>query len=692
MQYTILLPILLAIFCLSCGKSNVTTQVNANQFTEITIDNAFGKPLRFVAPSEKLGTIGFERNGDTLWATGKPEVLKEKEAMILRWEIGPDTMICRISEADTDKRILLSVTSENKPSQWFLNVEATDKEFFTGVFERVVDGHQDESWKPGLTTALNLRGERAEVHLTPTNSAYAPFYLSSENYGFYVQGTWPGIIDFGKQTSNVVQIAWEGPTFGFTIYTAPNPAGIVQKHALESGPSIVPPRWAYGQWRWRDEHKNLKTYYDETPVSAPYNSALVEDVLMMQTYGIPFTAIWIDRPWGTGRRGYDDFLWDTKRFPEPEKMIAWLNAKNIELMLWLAPWVIGSIADEAVEKGYSMVSLFWEDSTQVQIDFSNPEAVRWWQEKGPAKLAKMGIKGFKLDRADGEMLCDSLHLIAASGKSYRENYNDYPRQYVKATYDAVKPILGDNFVLFPRAQYDGCSRYGVMWAGDTHGSEWGLRSAIIGMLRCSVMGYPLWGSDTGGYWGEFSRETCMRWLAFSCFSPLMEVGPTLDEGLWNSGDTPNYDPELLATWRMYSIVRENLIDYIQQLANEANQTGMPVGRPLFLHYPEQPEAWSDWQTYLLGPDILVSALWEKGTTRHKLYLPKGETWVDAWDKTKHYEGGQQIEVETPLHKIPIFVRKGATIDLGDLNALYSESLIITQKKPDLRKLEENEVW
>jgi alpha-glucosidase (family GH31 glycosyl hydrolase) len=51
-----------------------------------------------------------------------------------------------------------------------------------------------------------------------------------------------------------------------------------------------------------------------------------------------------------------------------------------------------------------------------------------------------------------------------------------------------------------------------------------------------------------------------------------------------------------------------------------------------------------------------------------------------------------MEVETPLHKIPLFIREGSEIDLGDLNTLYEESLKKVTQVPDLSKLEEDEGW
>ncbi len=680
--------------CTGTGKIDISLS-SENEFPVISISNPSGKDVIINGVSRDTGSIGFQKDGVTTWIKGMPSRQSIAGGESFIWEINTGTKVrLQVAKDNDDLNLKLSLLKEDSQAadKWYINFKAGEDEYFTGLMERVVDGRQNLSWQDGIETAMNLRGENVEMKLKPTVSAYAPFYISSSGYGFFVRGTWPGVFDMCKELPDIIQVSFEGPEFNFKLYLGTSVKEIVRKHALESGPSFVPPHWAYGPWRWRDEHFNKRKYYDSTEVKAPFNTDLVEDVLMMQAYDIPFTAYWIDRPWCPGVRGFDDYIFDTLRFPEPEKMIKWLNDKGIELMIWIAPFVMGNMADYAEENGYHLISKPWWRSRQVLMDFTNPEACKWWAENGPGKLAAMGIKGFKLDRADGEKLADSIHLKTYTGTSYRQNYNDYPRQYVKAAYDAVKPVLGNDFILFPRAQYTGSAKYGGMWAGDTNGKQEGLRSAIIAMLRCAIMGYPIWGSDIGGYWGEFSHETCKRWLAFGCFSPLMETGPTNNRGFWSNPQEPYYDTELIAIWRLYSKIRVKLVPYVQSLAQEASETGMPVARPLFLDYPDQAEAWDDWQTYMFGPDILVSAIWETGKVKHKLYLPSGQEWIDAWDTEKVLAGGEYIEVNTPVHKMPIFIRKGSDINLGNLNELYSESLEIASEKPDIAELERKEEW
>ncbi|WP_159518438.1 TIM-barrel domain-containing protein [Sunxiuqinia indica] len=668
------------------------SSVGSDSYTELQILNPYGSELKFAA-SGNSGAIGYQLDNTIFWIKGTPEINSvsstEKD---YQWENDGKEIILHVVEKEKEIELTLKLEgSESQPSAWILNLTPDSDEYFTGAFERVVDGKQTESWAEGIATGLNLRGEKVDVKLKPTVSAYAPFYISSGNYSFFARGTWPGVIDFCKTNSDLVTISFEGPEFAFSLMMDENPAELVKRHALETGPSFVPPRWVFGPWRWRDEHVNRSKYVDGSTVDAPYNSELVEDVLMMDAYDIPMTAYWIDRPWGPGVRGFDDYLIDEERLPQFEEMIQWLNKKEIEVMLWIGPFVMGDMADEAKERGFNLESKQWKNSRQVLMDFTNEEAVKWWGENGPGKLAKMGVKGFKLDRADGEKLTDSLHLKTSIGRTYRENFNDYPRQYVKATYEAVKPILGDDFVLFPRAQYTGSAKYGAMWAGDTGNPQEGLRAAIIGMQRCAVMGYPNWGSDTGGYPKRMEREATMRWMGFSCFSPIMEVGPTNNLGFWAMDYEPSFDHELLAIWRFYSKLRMSLIDYVYNYSKIASETGMPIARPMFLEYPNQPESWNDWTTYMLGDDLLVSAVWENGQTKKLVYLPTGETWVDLWTN-QEFEGGQSVEVDAPLYQIPIFLRKGSKLKLPNFNTLYQESVEMTSKEYKMSGLEAREEW
>lgn len=575
---------------------------------------------------------------------------------------------------------------------WGFSIEAGRDEYFTGLMERTVDGPQQASWAPGIKPAMNLRGQKVDMLLKPTTSVYAPFYLSSRGYGLFVKTDWPGKYDFCATDPRQVKVSFEGPSLAFKIYTSANPAALVQAHALDAGPPILPPKWMFMPWRWRDEHKMRTSYYDGTPFTGPFNTEVMEDVLMMKAYGIPCGVYWIDRPWAKGKNGYDDFEIDPERLPNFAPSVKWLGEQDAKMVLWIGPFYQGEMEATALKNKWNLPGQEPQRNNYPLADFSNPAAKKYWQD-GVAKLLKLGVAGFKLDRGE-EGIPDDGPFKIHDGRSLREQRNNYPVMYLKATYDVAREHRGDDFVLLPRAAYTGSSPLGVFWGGDVGGVNEGLRASIIGVQRAAVMGYPNWGSDTCGYGrATMEQELCMRWLAFSCFTPIMEVGPTKNLGFWNMLREPKYDTNIIATWRLYARLHQRLVDYGHAHAVEAAKSGMPIVRPLFLADPKAPQAWENWWTYLYGRDLLVSPIWAKGQNTQEVYLPAGEKWSDAWNPEKIYPGGRTITVKVEPHQIPIFIRVGGAVELGDLNQEWVESLAIAAKRPDLAALEaEVKAW
>ena len=586
----------------------------------------------------------------------------------------------------TSYTLRLSADPSTDIVRWGLAMAAGPDEYYTGLMERVVDGPQQASWAPGITAAMNLRGQRVDMIVKPTTSVYAPFYLSSRGYGVFVKGTWPGHFDFCVAAPDRVNIDFEGPSFEMKVYVDATPAAIVKAHAMDAGPPVMPPKWMLTPWRWRDEHSQLATYYDGTPVTGPFNSQAMEDVLMMKAFGIPNGVYWVDRPWGPGRLGYDDFEIDPVRLPRFADMVKWLNGQKTQMMLWIAPFFQGQMERDALAKGYTLAGQPPQRNNYPLADLTNPAARAFWQD-GFSKLLKLGVTSFKLDRGE-EDIPESGPYRVFDGRSIREQRNDYPAMFIKAAYEVGKKYRGDDFLMMPRGAYTGSSRYGAFWGGDIGGTQEGLRASIVAVQRSAVMGYPFWGSDTCGYNQQLmEQEVCARWLAFSAFTPIMEVGPTRNLAFWSLPRDPSYDDVLIASWRLYARLHERLIDYGYRFVKEASVTGMPVVRPLFLVEPGAPQAWTDWTTYLYGTDIVVSPIWEKGRREATVYLPSGSRWRDAWRKDAVYDGGRSVTVAAGVYQIPLFVREGSGLDLGDLNREWEDAMAAAKQRPDLKALD-----
>jgi alpha-D-xyloside xylohydrolase len=604
-------------------------------------------------------------------------------------------------QARKDFAVRFSAEPADGITKWGFAIDARPEEYFTGVMERVVDGPQQGSWRRGIKEAMNLRGQKVEMLMKATTAVYAPFYVSSQGYGVFMQTDWPGLYDFAASDPRHVLIAFEGPELKFKVYTAATPAEVVQGHALDAGPPFLPPKWMFSPWRWRDENTQRTTYYDGTPVTGPFNSEFMEDILMMRAYGIPCGIYWVDRPWGPGRLGYDDFEIDAQRLPNFQASIKWLEEQHIKTVLWIGVFLQGKMEKEGQAKGYTLAGQQPPKSQQNYpvVDLSNPAAKAFWQA-GVEKLLKLGVAGFKLDRADEDMPEDGP-FKRFDGKSIRENLNPYVAMYAQAVAEVARKYRGNDFVAMPRAAFTGSAPVSVFWGGDIGGTPEGLRAEIIAVQRAAVMGYPNWGSDTCGY-NEQScdRDMCARWLAFSCFTPIMEIGPTKNVAFWNypadgSPDAkPVYDVNLIATWRLYARLHERLADYGYAQAKEATRSGMPIVRPLWLIEPQTPAAWNNWLTYAYGPDLIVSPIWEKGRREQEVYLPAGAKWRDAWSH-QTFDGGQTISVKAELHQMPLFVREGAAVAdaIGDLNREWADSLTIARAPPDLKRLDaEVKAW
>src|ERR1039458_8425245 len=641
-----LLPVLFASILLAGCTSTRTVTVSLpapSKICPFKIDGLFYETATGRTP---LPAIPFTK---TQAGPGQQAETKMLDGRVVTISVTPD---------GNDFSIRLSATPDADIVKWGLAVDADTNEYFTGLMERVVDGPQQASWATNLTAAMNLRGEKVDMIVKPTLSVYAPFYISSRGYAVFVKGNWPGRFDFCASDRKRVKIEFEGPSFEAKIYTADNPAALVRAHALDAGPPFLPPKWMYGTWRWRDENTQRTNYYDGTPVTGPFNSEFMEDVLLMKAYGIPLGIYWMDRPWSPGPDGYDDFEIDTNRLPNFAESIKWLNGQNVQMFLWIGPYFQGQMETNALARGWTLASAGQKPakSNYPLADFTNPEAKKYWQG-GVAKLLKLGATGFKLDRSE-ENIPQSGPYHVFDGRSLR------------------------------REAGAGSSAYGVFWGGDIGGTQEGLRAEIIAVQRAAVMGYPNWGSDTCGYLQQsMDTEVCGRWLGFSCFTPIMEAGPTKNRAFWDFHNPPGYDAELIAIWRLYARLHTRLADYSFEQAKVAHETGMPIVRPLFLVEPKAPAAWSNWWTYLYGPDILVSPIWQKNQRTQEVYLPSISQWRDAWNPEKIYDGGQTITVNAGLHQMPVFVRVGSNVELGDLNQEWTDAVAAANTRPDLKQLD-----
>ena len=87
-------------------------------------------------------------------------------------------------------------------------------------------------------------------------------------------------------------------------------------------------------------------------------------------------------------------------------------------------------------------------------------------------------------------------------------------------------------------------------------------------------------------------------------------------------------------------------------------------RPLFFDFPKDEACASIDDEFLFGPDLLVAPVLTEGARSREVYLPTGTSWTDAWSG-QSFEGGQHIEVDAPLERIPLYLRANTRLPIRE---------------------------
>ncbi len=144
------------------------------------------------------------------------------------------------------------------------------------------------------------------------------------------------------------------------------------------------------------------------------------------------------------------------------------------------------------------------------------------------------------------------------------------------------------------------------------------------------------------------------------------------------GGAANPDPselrnaEVEPILKKYLELRYRMMPYLYSAARETHETGLPIMRAIWLHYPDDSIAVSRGDEYLWGRDVLVAPVTEKGASERRLYLPRGD-WYDFWTEEK-VAGGREINRPVDLATMPLYARAGAIIPFGPIKQYTGEKV------------------
>ena len=130
------------------------------------------------------------------------------------------------------------------------------------------------------------------------------------------------------------------------------------------------------------------------------------------------------------------------------------------------------------------------------------------------------------------------------------------------------------------------------------------------------------------------------------------------------------NPAIEPVARKYAELRYQLLPYTYTLAWEARDSGLPLMRAMWLHYPDDLRARGLGTQFMWGRDLLVAPVFTKGATSREVYLPTGD-WYDWWtnEKTKggvdrHACGRSRHDAAVRPRRRDRAVRSGAAVHLA----------------------------
>jgi len=386
--------------------------------------------------------------------------------------------------------------------------------------------------------------------------------------------------------------------------------------------------------------------------------------------GVKVNGIWAQdwsgiRMTSFGKRVMWNWKWNSELYPQLDERIQQWKQEGVQFLSYINPYVASDkdLCEEAAKRGYLTKDAdgkdyhveFGEFYAGV-IDLTNPEAYDWYKEVIKKNLIELGCSGWMADF--GEYLPTDTFLH--NGVTAEIMHNAWPALWAKCNYEALEETgkLGE-ILFFMRAGYTGSQKHSVMmWAGDQN-VDWslddGLASVVPAALSLAMTGHGLHHSDIGGYTTLFemkrSKELLLRWCDFSAFTPMMRT----HEGN-RPGDNWQFDgdAETIAHFARMTTVFTTLKPYIKDAVAQNAKSGLPVMRPLFLHYEDDAHVYTLKYQYLFGRDLLVAPVHEEGRHDWSLYLPE-DSWVNAW--TGEVCHGGDVTVDAPLGKPPVFYRQ-----------------------------------
>ncbi len=485
-----------------------------------------------------------------------------------------------------------------------------------------------------------------------------PTFLTSRWLAVHLDASCYSVLDFTDPAAHSVEV-W-GNSASFELFAEDGPQQLVGALSTRFGRQPPLPEWAIGG----------------AIVGLKDGAQSFERLEKFIAAGAAVSGLWCEdwagiRETSFGRRLFWDWRRDRQRYPDLPGRIAALKARGIRFLAYANPYlaVDGILYESANDGGHFALRQDSDEPYLVDfgefdcgvLDFTRAETRDWFAEQVLAReMLDIGIDGWMADF--GEYLPTDLRL--ADGSDPMEAHNRWPVLWAQVNAAALasrgRTGPGENGALFfMRAGFSGVQAHcPLLWAGDQSVDftrHDGIGTVITAALSAGLVGNAYSHSDCGGYTSLFGNvrtvELMQRWCELAAFAPVMRSheGNRPDDNL-------QYDstPELLACFARWSRVHAALAPYVRHLCDEAAALGLPVQRPLFLHYPDDPELWPVQDQFLYGEDLLVAPVIEQGAVMRPVILPGDASWRHVWTGEDFLPG--RHEIAASIGQPPVFYR------------------------------------
>lgn len=454
---------------------------------------------------------------------------------------------------------------------------------------------------------------------------------------------------------------------------------VIKGYRTLTGKAQIMPKWAMGFWQSRERYKTQNELLDVVREYRKRNIPL-DNIVQDWSY-------WPQDAWGS-----HDF--DPKRFPDPKGMVDSVHAMNARIMISVWPkfyhttdhykafdakgWMYNRAVKDSIRDwiGSGYIAGFYDA-------YSEGARKLFWEQMNE-KLYSKGFDAWWMDASEPDILSNAsmpyrkeLMNPTALGSS-TEYFNAYALVNAMAIYDGQRSANPDDRVfLLTRSGFAGLQRYSTAtWSGDI-GTRWeDMKAQISAGLNFAMSGIPYWTMDIGGFCVERRyekaaegsedrkewRELNTRWFQFGAFCPLFR-----SHGQYPAREIYNLAPEGHPAYNSmvyYTKLRYRLMPYIYSLAGMTYFDDYTIMRALAMDFGTDAKTHTIGDQFLFGPNLMVCPVYTYKATTKEVYFPAGANWYD-YESNRPIAGGQTLAVAAPYERIPLFVREGAILPLGE---------------------------